>query len=164
MPVLMCCCWRGAITQLSARLVPIWPQGHSLHGQCCVPVALEPVPVRNNPSGGVCVCVAESVRNTPSTDTMPAASAVPSAELPEPEGPFLPAEEEPQGPPTAHVRPSHPLKSFAVPSAGGPFDPALPSTPLLTQQGEPQSSQSVGMSGAKGGQSWAAKEMWQRLG
>uniref|UniRef100_A0A8C3UET4 Neogenin n=1 Tax=Catharus ustulatus TaxID=91951 RepID=A0A8C3UET4_CATUS len=76
----------------------------------------------------------ESVRNTPSTDTMPAASAVPSAELPEPEGPFLPAEEEPQGPPTAHVRPSHPLKSFAVPSAGGPFDPALPSTPLLTQQ------------------------------
>ncbi|XP_032926443.1 neogenin isoform X7 [Catharus ustulatus] len=76
----------------------------------------------------------QSVRNTPSTDTMPAASAVPSAELPEPEGPFLPAEEEPQGPPTAHVRPSHPLKSFAVPSAGGPFDPALPSTPLLTQQ------------------------------
>ncbi|XP_066052789.1 neogenin isoform X7 [Chamaea fasciata] len=80
----------------------------------------------------------QSVRNTPSTDTMPAASAVPSAELPEPEGPFLPAEEEPQGPPTAHVRPSHPLKSFAVPAvppAGGPFDPALPSTPLLTQQG-----------------------------
>uniref|UniRef100_A0A674G7H5 Neogenin 1 n=1 Tax=Taeniopygia guttata TaxID=59729 RepID=A0A674G7H5_TAEGU len=71
------------------------------------------------------------------TDTMPAASAVPSAELAEPEGPFLPAEEEPQGPPTAHVRPSHPLKSFAVPAvppAGGPFDPALPSTPLLTQQ------------------------------
>uniref|UniRef100_A0A803VKJ5 Neogenin 1 n=1 Tax=Ficedula albicollis TaxID=59894 RepID=A0A803VKJ5_FICAL len=80
----------------------------------------------------------ESVRNTPSTDTMPAA---PGAELPEPEGPFLPAEEEPQGPPTAHVRPSHPLKSFAVPAlpAGGPFDPALPSTPLLTQQGEPRS-------------------------
>uniref|UniRef100_A0A8C3P0E8 Neogenin n=1 Tax=Cyanoderma ruficeps TaxID=181631 RepID=A0A8C3P0E8_9PASS len=80
----------------------------------------------------------QSVRNTPSTDTMPAASAVPSAELPEAEGPFLPAEEEPQGPPTAHVRPSHPLKSFAVPAvpqAGGPFDPALPSTPLLTQQG-----------------------------
>nr|XP_032606238.2 neogenin isoform X7 [Taeniopygia guttata] len=79
----------------------------------------------------------QSVRNTPSTDTMPAASAVPSAELAEPEGPFLPAEEEPQGPPTAHVRPSHPLKSFAVPAvppAGGPFDPALPSTPLLTQQ------------------------------
>lgn len=79
----------------------------------------------------------QSVRNTPSTDTMPAAAAVPSAELPEPEGPFLPAEEEPQGPPTAHVRPSHPLKSFAVPAVpptGGPFDPALPSTPLLTQQ------------------------------
>uniref|UniRef100_A0A8D2QJ57 Neogenin 1 n=1 Tax=Zonotrichia albicollis TaxID=44394 RepID=A0A8D2QJ57_ZONAL len=79
----------------------------------------------------------ESVRNTPSTDTMPAGSAVPSAELAEPEGPFLPAEEEPQGPPTAHVRPSHPLKSFAVPAvpnAGGPFDPALPSTPLLSQQ------------------------------
>ncbi|XP_058702640.1 neogenin isoform X9 [Poecile atricapillus] len=79
----------------------------------------------------------QSVRNTPSTDTMPAASAVASAELPEPEGPFLAAEEEPQGPPTAHVRPSHPLKSFAVPAvppSGGPFDPALPSTPLLTQQ------------------------------
>ncbi|XP_039579025.1 neogenin isoform X7 [Passer montanus] len=79
----------------------------------------------------------QSVRNTPSTDTMPAASAGPGAELPEAEGPFLPAEEEPQGPPTAHVRPSHPLKSFAVPavpSAGGPFDPALPSTPLLSQQ------------------------------
>uniref|UniRef100_A0A8C5U8P7 Neogenin n=1 Tax=Malurus cyaneus samueli TaxID=2593467 RepID=A0A8C5U8P7_9PASS len=78
----------------------------------------------------------QSVRNTPSTDTMPAASAAAGAELSEPEGPFVPPEEEPQGPPTAHVRPSHPLKSFAVPAvpAGGPFDPALPSTPLLTQQ------------------------------
>lgn len=105
-------------------------------------MAPEPLAVRNNPvvvCVFVCLGVAESVRNTPSTDTMPAASAVPSSELPEPEGPFLPSEEEPQGPPTAHVRPSHPLKSFAVPAVpptGGPFDPALPSTPLLTQQGE----------------------------
>lgn len=42
--------------------------------------------------------------------------------------------------PTAHVRPSHPLKSFAVPAippTGPPtYDPALPSTPLLSQQGE----------------------------
>ncbi|XP_056355740.1 neogenin isoform X7 [Oenanthe melanoleuca] len=84
----------------------------------------------------------ESVRNTPSTDTMPAAAGT---ELPEPEGPFLPAEEEPQGPPTAHVRPSHPLKSFAVPAlpAGGPFDPALPSTPLLTQQAGSHALQAV---------------------
>lgn len=42
--------------------------------------------------------------------------------------------------PTAHVRPSHPLKSFAVPAVPPPgpptYDPALPSTPLLSQQGE----------------------------
>lgn len=42
--------------------------------------------------------------------------------------------------PTAHVRPSHPLKSFAVPAIPPPgppiYDPALPSTPLLSQQGE----------------------------
>ncbi|NXF11508.1 NEO1 protein, partial [Smithornis capensis] len=84
----------------------------------------------------------ESVRNTPSTDTLPAPSAPPGTDHQDPEGPpgsFLGSaqEEDPaQGLPTAHVRPSHPLKSFAVPAVppGPPFDPALPSTPLLSQQ------------------------------
>uniref|UniRef100_A0A8C1NM30 Neogenin 1 n=1 Tax=Cyprinus carpio TaxID=7962 RepID=A0A8C1NM30_CYPCA len=52
-------------------------------------------------------------------------------------------EEEPPSinPPTAHVRPTHPLKSFAVPaitvSAHNPptYETALPSTPLLAQPG-----------------------------
>nr|XP_060611242.1 neogenin isoform X11 [Anolis sagrei ordinatus] len=86
----------------------------------------------------------ESIRNTPSTDTMPASSSQTCcAEHPEPEsaaGPYLPGtQEEEAGPnlPTAHVRPSHPLKSFAVPAvppSGATYDPALPSTPLLSQQ------------------------------
>uniref|UniRef100_A0A3P9AKM5 Neogenin 1b n=1 Tax=Esox lucius TaxID=8010 RepID=A0A3P9AKM5_ESOLU len=40
-------------------------------------------------------------------------------------------------PPTAHVRPAHPLKSFAAPAISAiTFEtPALPSTPLLTQTG-----------------------------
>ncbi|OPJ70010.1 neogenin isoform B [Patagioenas fasciata monilis] len=85
----------------------------------------------------------ESVRNTPSTDTMPASSSQPCAEHQDPEGsagPYLgaaPEEDAAQSLPTAHVRPSHPLKSFAVPAvppAGATYDPALPSTPLLTQQ------------------------------
>ncbi|KAL8197144.1 UNVERIFIED_CONTAM: putative aminophospholipid-translocase, partial [Gekko kuhli] len=86
----------------------------------------------------------ESVRNTPSTDTMPASSSQTCCtDHQEPEsatGPYLPStqEEEPgQNLPTAHVRPSHPLKSFAVPavpSTGAAYDPALPSTPLLSQQ------------------------------
>ncbi|XP_064933191.1 neogenin isoform X3 [Columba livia] len=85
----------------------------------------------------------ESVRNTPSTDTMPASSSQPCAEHQDPEGsagPYLgaaPEEDAAQSLPTAHVRPSHPLKSFAVPAvppAGAAYDPALPSTPLLTQQ------------------------------
>ncbi|XP_078237088.1 neogenin isoform X4 [Pogona vitticeps] len=86
----------------------------------------------------------DSVRNTPSTDTMPASSSQTCcAEHQEPEnatGSYLPStQEEEAGPnlPTAHVRPSHPLKSFAVPAvppAGTTYDPALPSTPLLSQQ------------------------------
>ncbi|NXP29810.1 NEO1 protein, partial [Scytalopus superciliaris] len=85
----------------------------------------------------------ESVRNTPSTDTLPAPSAPPGTDHQDAEGstgPYLGSaqEEDPaQGLPTAHVRPSHPLKSFAVPAvppAGPAYDPALPSTPLLTQQ------------------------------
>ncbi|XP_010144031.1 PREDICTED: neogenin, partial [Buceros rhinoceros silvestris] len=85
----------------------------------------------------------ESVRNTPSTDTMPAASSQTCADHPDPEstaGSYLAnaqEEDSAQNLPTAHVRPSHPLKSFAVPAvppAGSTYDPALPSTPLLTQQ------------------------------
>ncbi|XP_064013296.1 neogenin isoform X3 [Pogoniulus pusillus] len=85
----------------------------------------------------------ESVRNTPSTDTMPAASAQACAEHQDPEsttGSYLATAQEEdttQNLPTAHVRPSHPLKSFAVPAVpppGSTYDPALPSTPLLTQQ------------------------------
>ncbi|OXB81968.1 UNVERIFIED_CONTAM: hypothetical protein H355_004051, partial [Colinus virginianus] len=84
----------------------------------------------------------ESVRNTPSSDTMPASSSQPCADHQDPDsssGPYLGStqeEDSAQSLPTAHVRPSHPLKSFAVPAvpAGSAYDPALPSTPLLTQQ------------------------------
>uniref|UniRef100_A0A674IVK8 Neogenin n=1 Tax=Terrapene triunguis TaxID=2587831 RepID=A0A674IVK8_9SAUR len=88
----------------------------------------------------------ESVRNTPSTDTMQASSSQTCcADHQEPESAtasyLANAQEEDSGQslPTAHVRPSHPLKSFAVPAVpptGSTYDPALPSTPLLTQQGE----------------------------
>uniref|UniRef100_A0A8C5RMS1 Neogenin n=1 Tax=Laticauda laticaudata TaxID=8630 RepID=A0A8C5RMS1_LATLA len=86
----------------------------------------------------------QSVRNTPSTDTMPASlSQTCCADHQEPESAsasYLPStqeEETSQNLPTAHVRPSHPLKSFAVPAVpptGSTYDPALPSTPLLSQQ------------------------------
>lgn len=91
---------------------------------------------------------AESVRNTPSTDTMPASSSQTCCtDHPDPEGAtsssyLASSQEEDSGQslPTAHVRPSHPLKSFAVPAIPPPgpptYDPALPSTPLLSQQGE----------------------------
>ncbi|XP_069910801.1 neogenin isoform X11 [Oryctolagus cuniculus] len=88
----------------------------------------------------------QSVRNTPSTDTMPASSSQTCcADHQDPEGAtsssYLASSQEEdsgQGLPTAHVRPSHPLKSFAVPAVPPPgpptYDPALPSTPLLSQQ------------------------------
>ncbi|XP_035251675.1 neogenin isoform X6 [Anguilla anguilla] len=83
----------------------------------------------------------QSVRNTPNTDPLPASVQPASAgDRPEPEGNFLssaPEEEPSYNPPTAHVRPTHPLKSFAVPAipAHNPTfeSPALPSTPLLSQ-------------------------------
>lgn len=88
----------------------------------------------------------ESVRNTPSTDSMPAASAqtccADHQESESATGSYLPTtQEEEAGPnlPTAHVRPSHPLKSFAVPAVpptGAAYDPTLPSTPLLSQPSE----------------------------
>ncbi|NWI09906.1 NEO1 protein, partial [Crypturellus soui] len=73
----------------------------------------------------------ESLRNTPSVDAAPAAAVAPCVELVEAEGGA--GEEEAPALPTAHVRPSHPLKSFAVPAAAPTYDPTLPSTPLLTQ-------------------------------
>ncbi|XP_038602086.1 neogenin isoform X5 [Tachyglossus aculeatus] len=87
----------------------------------------------------------QSVRNTPSTDTMPASSSQTCCtDHQDPEGAtgssyLASSQEEDSGQslPTAHVRPSHPLKSFAVPAvppSSSTYDPALPSTPLLSQQ------------------------------
>ncbi|XP_026057636.1 neogenin isoform X4 [Carassius auratus] len=83
----------------------------------------------------------QSVRNQPPAPEPPVAPSQPSttAELEKTEA--LITEEEPPSinPPTAHVRPTHPLKSFAVPavtvSAHNPatYESALPSTPLLAQ-------------------------------
>ncbi|KAM9312597.1 neogenin [Gastrophryne carolinensis] len=86
---------------------------------------------------------AESVRHTPSCDTVVAASSSSQTggEDPDPPaGTFLPGSmDEDSGPsiPTAHIRPTHPLKSFAVPAIPAPgaaYEP-LPSSPLLAQQG-----------------------------
>ncbi|KAK2914278.1 hypothetical protein Q8A67_002677 [Cirrhinus molitorella] len=84
----------------------------------------------------------ESVRNTPSVDLHPP-SGQPSCttDLSETDVSYhsSAAEEEPVfSTPTAHVRPTHPLKSFAVPAI--PAHPtyesaALPSAPLLSQTG-----------------------------
>ncbi|PIO05042.1 hypothetical protein AB205_0077620 [Aquarana catesbeiana] len=90
----------------------------------------------------------QSVRHTPSCDTVVVAAAASSSsqtggEDPDPPGgSFLPGSlDEDSGPsiPTAHIRPTHPLKSFAVPAvpapaSGAAFEP-LPSSPLLAQQG-----------------------------
>ncbi|XP_050970521.1 neogenin 1a isoform X3 [Labeo rohita] len=84
----------------------------------------------------------ESVRNTPSVDLHPP-SGQPSCttDLSETDVSYhsSAAEEEPAfSTPTAHVRPTHPLKSFAVPAipAHPMYDSAaLPSTPLLSQTG-----------------------------
>ncbi|XP_043379355.1 neogenin isoform X32 [Chelonia mydas] len=99
----------------------------------------------------------QSVRNTPSTDTMPASSSQTCcADHQDPESAtasyLANAQEEDSGQslPTAHVRPSHPLKSFAVPAVpptGSTYDPALPSTPLLTQQVHSVKTASIGTLG-----------------
>ncbi|XP_069621730.1 neogenin isoform X2 [Ranitomeya imitator] len=86
----------------------------------------------------------ESVRHTPSCDTVVAASSSSQTGPEDPDPPggsFLPGSmDEDSGPgiPTAHIRPSHPLKSFAVPAVpvpapGSAYEP-LPSSPLLAQQ------------------------------
>uniref|UniRef100_A0A673NK76 Neogenin 1a n=1 Tax=Sinocyclocheilus rhinocerous TaxID=307959 RepID=A0A673NK76_9TELE len=84
----------------------------------------------------------ESVRNTPSADLLPP-SGQPSCttDLSETDISYHSSatEEEPAfTTPIAHVRPTHPLKSFAVPAipAYPMYDSAaLPSTPLLSQTG-----------------------------
>ncbi|KAM4676110.1 neogenin isoform 3-T3 [Discoglossus pictus] len=87
----------------------------------------------------------ETVRHTPSCDTVVAASSSSQTgpeELDPPGSSFLPGsldEDLVSSVPTAHIRPSHPLKSFAVPAVpaaapGTSYDPALPSSPLLAQQ------------------------------
>uniref|UniRef100_A0A8K9WQY4 Neogenin n=1 Tax=Oncorhynchus mykiss TaxID=8022 RepID=A0A8K9WQY4_ONCMY len=95
---------------------------------------------------------AESVRNTPSTEPLPPQAQPPCQaehQHPEPEGSYQDStatDDEPSAsgsycsagqPPTAHVRPTHPLKSFAVPANPAAIfeSPALPSMPLLTQTG-----------------------------
>nr|XP_033775831.1 neogenin isoform X10 [Geotrypetes seraphini] len=95
----------------------------------------------------------QSIRKTPSTENVSGSlSQTYSGDHQEPEATtssYLanPQEEESsQNLPTAHVRPSHPLKSFAVPAvppANLTYDSALPSTPLLSQQGPNQQVQSV---------------------
>ncbi|XP_018408292.1 PREDICTED: neogenin isoform X9 [Nanorana parkeri] len=90
----------------------------------------------------------QSVRHTPSCDTVVVAASSSSqtgVEDPDPPGAsFLPGSlDEDSGPsiPTAHIRPTHPLKSFAVPAVPAPapgaaYEP-LPSSPLLAQQSGP---------------------------
>ncbi|KAM9410156.1 neogenin 1a isoform 3-T3 [Pholidichthys leucotaenia] len=100
---------------------------------------------------------AESVRNTPSTEPLPPATASSQASCPseimaDPEGSYhgsTTTEEEPSYsgnlPPIRSAHPhahAHPLKSFAVPAIPASShpsyeSPALPSTPLLAQTGPP---------------------------
>ncbi|XP_066503320.1 neogenin 1a isoform X2 [Hoplias malabaricus] len=85
----------------------------------------------------------ESVRNTPSTDLLPASAqqscATDHSETDVSYHSSAAEEESGYNPPTAHVRPTHPLKSFAVPAvpphAAQYEGVALPSTPLLSQTG-----------------------------
>ncbi|XP_052457101.1 neogenin isoform X12 [Carassius gibelio] len=84
----------------------------------------------------------QSVRNTPSADLLPPSGQLScTTDLSETDISYhsSAAEEEPVfTTPTAHVRPTHPLKSFAVPAipAHPMYDSAaLPSTPLLSQTG-----------------------------
>ncbi|XP_067871747.1 neogenin 1a isoform X3 [Heterodontus francisci] len=87
----------------------------------------------------------ESVRNTPNSDMSPVPSSqahsVENVEADIPAVSYLPGlqeEESNRSVPTAHVRPSHPLKSFAViaiPPASTSYDAASSSTPLLSQTG-----------------------------
>ncbi|XP_062927141.1 neogenin-like isoform X7 [Mobula hypostoma] len=95
----------------------------------------------------------QSVRNTPNSDMSPALSSqthtVETLETDVPPVSYLPGsqeEESNRSVPTAHVRPSHPLKSFAViaiPPTSTNYDAASSSTPLLAQTGTNPQVQSV---------------------
>ncbi|KAI2648624.1 hypothetical protein H4Q32_018773 [Labeo rohita] len=110
------------------------PRGY-LHHQISLRAPATPSSFSDRPPS------AESVRNQPPAPEPPVAPSQPSttAEIQKTEAVIK--EEEPPSinPPTAHVRPTHPLKSFAVPavtvSAHNPptYETALPSTPLLAQ-------------------------------
>lgn len=86
----------------------------------------------------------QSIRNTPSTDSMPASSSQTCCADHQDSEPvsasYMAAAQEEEcvaNVPTAHVRPSHPLKSFAVPAVpitvSAAHESALPNTPLLPQ-------------------------------
>uniref|UniRef100_A0AAR2IGR9 Neogenin 1b n=1 Tax=Pygocentrus nattereri TaxID=42514 RepID=A0AAR2IGR9_PYGNA len=87
--------------------------------------------------------ITESVRNTPSTDLLPASAqqscATDHSETDVSYHSSAAEDDSGYNPPTAHVRPTHPLKSFAVPAIpphAAPYEgAALPSTPLLSQTG-----------------------------
>lgn len=95
---------------------------------------------------------AETARNQPAAPEPPVAPSQPitTAELQKPTEVIKEEESPGVNPPTAHVRPTHPLKSFAVPtvtvSAHSPstYDSALPSTPLLAQPGAAGKTASIG--------------------
>ncbi|XP_073798601.1 neogenin isoform X7 [Danio rerio] len=95
---------------------------------------------------------AESARNQPAAPEPPVAPSQPitTAELQKPTEVIKEEESPGVNPPTAHVRPTHPLKSFAVPtvtvSAHSPstYDSTLPSTPLLAQPGAAGKTASIG--------------------
>ncbi|XP_072348752.1 neogenin-like isoform X4 [Scyliorhinus torazame] len=97
--------------------------------------------------------IPESVRNTPNSDMSPAPSSqahpVENVETDVPEVSYLPGsqeEESNRNVPTAHVRPSHPLKSFAVitiPPASTSYETTSSSMPLLSQTGTNPQVQSV---------------------
>ncbi|XP_058622373.1 neogenin isoform X3 [Onychostoma macrolepis] len=107
------------------------PRGY-LHHQISLRAPATPSTFSDRPPS------AESVRNQPEPPVAPSQPST-TAELQKTEAVI--EEEEPPSinPPTAHVRPTHPLKSFAVPtvtvSAHNPptYETALPSTPLLAQ-------------------------------
>ncbi|XP_073798607.1 neogenin isoform X15 [Danio rerio] len=94
----------------------------------------------------------ESARNQPAAPEPPVAPSQPitTAELQKPTEVIKEEESPGVNPPTAHVRPTHPLKSFAVPtvtvSAHSPstYDSTLPSTPLLAQPGAAGKTASIG--------------------
>ncbi|XP_073798602.1 neogenin isoform X9 [Danio rerio] len=94
----------------------------------------------------------QSARNQPAAPEPPVAPSQPitTAELQKPTEVIKEEESPGVNPPTAHVRPTHPLKSFAVPtvtvSAHSPstYDSTLPSTPLLAQPGAAGKTASIG--------------------